>query len=78
MTSFPGLAHLYDENDDEEIQTVIRSPTDMSLHFLADDDSEDDVPTRVTTAPSEWMEEQAKRPAKPNQEDNSGGNRASA
>ena len=65
MTSFPGLANLYDENDDDEVQTVIRSPADMSLHFLADDDSEDDVPTRVTTAPSELMEQHAKRPAKP-------------
>ncbi len=65
MTSFPGLASLYDENDDDEIQTVIRSPADMSLHFLADDDPEDDVPTCVTTAPSELIEQLAKRPAKP-------------
>ena len=65
MTSFPGISSLYDENDDDEIQTVIRSAANMSLHFLADDDSEDDVPTCVTTAPSELMELLPKRRAKP-------------
>jgi len=53
MTSFPGLADLYDEDDDEEIATVIRSPTAMALDMLLDDEPEDDAPTCVASAPSE-------------------------